>query len=243
MGIRTIQSTGPLSLSGTSKLTDLVSPESMPDTVNSKGEAEAGMKASLLIAQVDVGNECGNTAACGWGFRVPGAEISVASFDGSDIANAEVKYLGSAFTDGAVLLSFPYPVHAVELTFGNTSNANVSNTSYYNGALTVFPALEDNAPVLDATNTACTFLAPKSPADWSALAGKYLMSFEVDANVIITAVSAVRLLDYVDVVANGNALSKEFVGEMKLPAKCQLVAFVSEANANNWAIADYSNSF
>ena len=240
------QPTGPLSFDSIINA-EAVTPDRYPNTINSLGQTELGMQLGLEIHQVDVGNETGNTCAVGWGYRHPIANIKVYDWDGSDPDTKSDKTAqiavgtSSVGGSGAILVEVPDKFHSIAVTCGESSDANVTATKYWNGsAFAEFPVLADSVALAPASNTQVFMIEPKLPIAWVASSGKFLVSIEIDAAINISDVSVVRLVDYVDNVASGNALSKAMDPPMLFPKGCPLVPFVSEANANNWVQVDFS---
>lgn len=259
MSDRTFASTGVMTFASVIN-DEVLAPQTWPAAGLPPGENTSSVanKMSLVIEQIDVGNKSGGTAQCAWGYRrkldnglLVGDATTSAYTDKSVSIQAGATLVGGA---GYIAVQAIEKFNSVKLAISATSASSSVTLKYWNGttfATVPSGAIIQNVDPSSATTQYIIFKAPNSwvpmdPADAHVAAGygrgKFILLIQVSASVTLTDVSIVKLMDWVETVANGNALSKEPVGEIIIPAGCPIVPYCSTANDANWVQIDFKQS-
>lgn len=222
------------------------------------------IKDSIHIKSVDVGNSSGANAACGLGIQLPDAMWKAGQLtsnvyvddttDAQDSGTNDFAIsLVSTNNDGYVVQALA-PFNIVNLVIGTAQNgAGTAEYTYWNGsAWTALPTIA----VPTVTGTGNVSLVFNEPADWAALAstdapvatsglttGYYAIRVRyttapVTTAGLLTSMSVVRLIDYVENVADGTSVTLD-MGDFKVPYRANVVPYCSTANANNWVNLSY----
>jgi hypothetical protein len=217
----------------TTKVKTILTPPSLPQPE------------SLRIFSYDVGNSSGTSDPRGMGHTIPSGDVVLANSNGSTATN---KTLPAAFADG-VLVECPLPFSGIRFTASSASSGAPSSVKYWNGSS--FATLSSQIiETPDTTSTSEQVLLIEKPLDWAAFAtaqvasgftlGKYGLLMLLPGSMTLSAVEALNLLDYVEIVADGNSLTKSFEGGLQLPITTSLFVYGHTANAANWATAEYN---
>lgn len=223
------------------------------------------------VLETQVGNSTGSAASMGWGYEVLDSEWKAGLWDDSatpayidDTEDAQDVGTGdfpigsdTVANDGCVIQATDkFNIVRFDIGTAEVGSASVSEFTYWNGsAWATLQTLE--AP--DFTSTGDQYLTFLTPADWAPLvstdapvsddeldAGKYAirLRFTTAAGTsapIADELSVVRLLDYVESVADGAAATEEYSpGTMQVPAGSAVVPYASTADNNNWIKIKFS---
>ena len=222
---------------------------------------------SIIIGQVEVGNSTGANASCGFGIKLPNAMWLAGKFTASSnaITNDTTDAQSTTASDFALstlstnndgyMLQAHEKFNVVNLVIGTAQNgAGVAEYTYWNGsAFAILPTLA--APTVTSTgNVSLIFL---TPSDWTPLVaadvavtttlctvGMYALRVRyttapVTTAGLLTSIELLKLLDYYEIVPDGNSIVFNSQGEIRIPFRASLVPFCNVANAANWIDIEY----
>lgn len=217
-----------------------------------------GFKQSLEIHRIEVGNSSGADAAAGWGYAWPSEAIKLGDYDtvgpspkyterSQDLAAGAIA-LG---TGGGIVVQVPRAFGALGMNVTIVGGA-ISARKYWNGSsFATFSGTQ--LETLVPTGTGYSVDLSHYPSDWASLvaadapvasdglsAGYFAWLIELAAPVTIDRLEAITMRNYVELVADGNALVDSYEPGIKLPFNSSVVPYLSIANADNWAQIEYS---
>lgn len=199
----------------------------------------------LKIHRIEVGNSSGADAQAGWGIGLAQGALKV----GSLASAVFTESLDDSFTvDTALLIASPIPLNAIKLNVSGAA-AGAGALKYYNGS-SLAAYVVGSLATLDLSGTGLTnslnTLVPsdqvKVTANALGLPENYYV-YVVDTNVdgaIVDSIEGIQLVDYLEIVADGNALVNCYDAGKVVSLNGSVYSFISTANANNFTSIEYT---
>jgi len=212
--------------------------------------ASSPINEALVLHSYNVGNESGADAAGGIAYTLPASEVSLGdSADGSTFA---AKNLGDSIASGLVIQA-RHVFSGAKLTLSAQSNVAASSVKYFNG--TSFANIPTALESPNVQSSAEQVLLFEIPSDWS-LPNAAMVTAGFDANsfpliiklgstpapITVSALTAVKLLDYMGAIPTNNAVTMSWDKGCKIPNGSSLIPYCSTANVDNWCSVETSRS-
>lgn len=222
-------------------------------------------KQKIRLYHTEIGNSSGSNIAAGFGYIVPnsmykvgfytasGSSISDDTTDAQSSTASDVPLFTVSTNDNGHVISASVRFNIVQYVIPTTANNNGTIAyTYWNGsAWTSFTPI--TAATLSSTGT--TYAIFNNFADWTPFtsssvtggtAGHYAIkvaatSAPSSSAALASTVKIVSLLDFLEVLQDGQSMIRDY-GEqgILLPGSAVATAYCSGANAQNWAMCDYS---
>lgn len=227
------------------------------------------IKENLVIHEIEIGNSSGDDASCGWGYRLLDSEWKAGLWDdgaepdyiddttdAQDVGADDFSIGSDTVDNDGFVIQADRTFNIVTLDVGT---AEVGGTpeyeyTYWNGSS--WAALTTLAePNFAATGVQT--LAFLLPNDWAALAsgddpvdtdeldaGKYAIrcratTAPTTSAATVNEIEVVKLLDFIEKVADGNSSVKEYPAGKIVPAGRVVIPYCSTADASNWISIEY----
>lgn len=254
-----------------SKLYDRTGPIAFASVGNTAvlSPASGSISDSLYLGQIEVGNSSGANASCGWGYKLANAMWKAGQWQNNaaasyidDTTDAQSSTtddfpIATATNNDGYVIQAKDKFNLVTLVISTANNdAGTAEYTFWNGsAWASLPLIK--TPTLTSTGT--VELVFHSPATWTPTlstdsvvstvgltAGMYAIRcrFTTKPSVTpgkLTSMSLVRLLDFYELVPDGNSVIFNSQGEIRIPGRQSIVPYCSTADGANWVDIEYRN--